>query len=81
MSFCLRKELQNAGMKEAGLMGEMITCQWCKRGWSSERELQKDGFLFFVVGPLKIARTIFLFSNEVLGEQSNGVTVSEAGSP
>lgn len=46
MSFCLRKERQNAGMKEAGLMGEMITCQWCKRGWSSERELEKDGFLF-----------------------------------
>lgn len=60
MSFCLRKELQNAEMKEAGLMGEMITCQWCKRGWSSERELEKVDF-FFVLGPLKIARTIFLF--------------------
>lgn len=46
MSFCLRKELQNAGMKEAGLMEKMITCQWYKRGWSSEKELEKDGFLF-----------------------------------
>lgn len=81
MSFCLRKELQNAGMKEAGLMGEMITCQWCKCRLSSERELEKDGFHFLLWDHLKLPGLSFLFSNEVLGEQSNGVTVSGAGSP
>lgn len=61
MSFCLRKELQNAGMKEAGLMGEMITCQWCKRRWSSERELEKDGFLFLLWDHLKLPGLSFYF--------------------
>ena len=36
MSFSLSKELQSSGMKEAGLMGEMITCHGYKNGWSSE---------------------------------------------
>lgn len=59
MSFCLRKELQNAGMKEAGLMGEMITCQRYQRGWSSERELEKDGFLFLLWDHLKLLGASF----------------------
>lgn len=51
MSFSLSKELQSAGMKEAGLMGEMITCHGYKNGWSSEDSLRGNwreiGFFFF----------------------------------
>lgn len=52
MSFSLSKELQSAGMKEAELMGEMITCHGYKNGWSSEdslrgRERERDGIFFF----------------------------------
>lgn len=33
MTFSLSRELQSPGMKEAGLMGEMITCHGYKNGW------------------------------------------------
>lgn len=55
MSFSLSKELQSAGMKGAGLMGEMITCHGYKNGWSTEEGLRGNwreiGF-FFSVEPL-----------------------------
>lgn len=51
MSFSLSKELQSPGMKEAGLMGEMITCHGYKNGWSSKDSLRGNwreiGFFFF----------------------------------
>lgn len=66
MSFSLSKELQSAGMKEAGLMGEMITCHGYKNGWRSEDSLrgeqERDGiFFFFLWNHFKIARPIFYF--------------------
>jgi len=67
MSFSLSKELQRAGMKEAGLMGEMITCHGYKNGWSREDSLRGDwreiGFSFslFLVEPLKDSSAYFLF--------------------
>lgn len=83
MSFSLSKELQSAAMKEAGLMGEMITCHGYKNGWSSEDSLRGNWremeFFFFLWNTFKIAQPIFYFWNEVLGEQFNGLTVS--GSP
>lgn len=58
MSFSLSKELQSAGMKEAELMGEMITCHGYKNGWSSEDSLrgnrrEMEFFFFFCRTPLR----------------------------
>lgn len=67
MSFSLSKELQSAGMKEAGLMGEMITCHGYKNGWRSEDSLRGNwreiGFFFFFFpwNHFKIAQPIFYF--------------------
>lgn len=62
MSFSLSKELQSPGMKEAGLMGEMITCHGYKNGWSSKDSLRGNwreiGFFF---NHFKIAQPIFYF--------------------
>lgn len=83
MSFCLGKELQNAGMKGAGLMGEMITCHCYKNGWNSAEGLRVNwrkmggGFLWGYFHGL----SFFSFGNEVLAEQSNGLPVTGAGSP
>lgn len=65
MSFSPSKELQSAGMKEAGLMGEMITCHGYKNGWSGEDslrgELERDRIFFFSWNHFKIAQPIFYF--------------------
>lgn len=68
MSSCPGKELQNAGMKEAGLMGEMITCPCYKNGWSGEdgsrgNWRQMDGFFFFFLWGHDLKEwTVFFFS-------------------
>lgn len=83
MSFCLGKELQNAGMKGAGLMGEMITCHCYKNGWNRTDGLKgnwRKMEFFFVWGHFLGLSFCFKFGNEVLGEQSYGLPVSGAGS-
>ena len=65
MSFSLSKELQSTGMKEAGLMGEMITCHGYKNGWCSPASLRGNWrdriFFFFPWNHFKIAQPIFYF--------------------
>lgn len=65
MSPSLSKELQSAGMKEVGLMGEMITCHGYKNGWSREDGLRgnwrEKGFFFFLWNHFKKAQPIFYF--------------------
>lgn len=63
MSFSLSKELQSPGMKEAGLMGEMITCHGYKNGWSTKDGLRENWreIGFFFPNHFKIAQPIFYF--------------------
>lgn len=70
-------------MKEAELMGEMITCHGYRNGWSSEDSWRgncRETVFCCCVEPLQDSSAYLIFFNGVLCEQFNGLTVSGARS-